>query len=198
MPVRTRRQRAADAAIEVIAEQGMRGLTHRAVDARAALPPGSASSCFRTRLALLDGVVDRMRELDEATIVRIPPHAWHNRERATAALVGLLEHWLGPARTRTRARMELYLDAAAYAMLRADLDAASEVFLRMAADGMRAAGVPGAGDAARMLVAQLDGVLFDALVRPAPADGGAWVRYAAETIMRSVPLTDRERERGPG
>ncbi|RVX41409.1 TetR family transcriptional regulator [Nonomuraea polychroma] len=197
--MRTRRQRAADAAIEVIAEQGMRGLTHRAVDARAGLPPGSTSSCFRTRLALLDGVLKRMLELDEASLVQLPADAWSSREQVTATLVGLLEHWLGPARARTRARMELYLDAAGSTLLRTELDTASERFLRLAADGMRAVGVPDAGNAARMLVAQLDGVLFDALARSSPAaDGGAWLRYAAETIMRGAPPTDHERERGRG
>src|SRR5262245_42599709 len=44
-----------DAAIEVLAERGTRGLTHRAVDARAGLPLGSTSNRFRTRNALLGG-----------------------------------------------------------------------------------------------------------------------------------------------
>ncbi|WP_345149694.1 hypothetical protein [Nonomuraea rubra] len=139
----TRSRRAADAAIEVIAEQGLRGLTHRAVDTRAGLPPGSTSSCFRTRRALLEGVLQRMLELDELPLTRLPPDAWSTRERATATIVGLLEHWLGAARTRTRARMQLYLDAGDGALLRAELDAAGQGFVRMAADGMRAAG--GAG-----------------------------------------------------
>ncbi|MEV4220712.1 hypothetical protein [Nonomuraea sp. NPDC049725] len=183
-----RSRRAADAAIEVLADEGMRGLTHRAVDARAGLPPGSTSSCFRTRLALLDALLARMLELDEASIVRLPPDAWSSRERVAATLAGLLAHWLGPARTRTRARMELYLDAALHAALRAQLDAASARFLHLAATGLRAAGVPGADDAARMLVAQLDGVLFDALARPLPvAAQPAWLEYAARTIAHSIP-----------
>ncbi|MEO3802084.1 hypothetical protein [Nonomuraea sp. B1E8] len=199
MRVRTRRQRAADAAIEVIAGQGMRGLTHRAVDTRAGLPPGSTSSCFRTRRALLEGVLKRMLELEETSLGQLPPDAWSSREQATATLVSLLEHWLGAARTRTRARMQLYLDAGDGALLRQELDAAGERFVRLAAGGMRAAGVPDAGHAARMLVAQLDGVLFDALARPRPEkDGGAWLRHAAETIMRGVPPTGHEREHARG
>ncbi|NBE93238.1 hypothetical protein FE391_10565 [Nonomuraea sp. KC401] len=195
--MRTRAQRAADAAIDVIAEHGMRALTHRAADARAALPPGSTSSCFRTRRALLDAVLRRMLELDEASLVRLPPSAWSGREQVAATLTGLLEHWLGPARTRTRARMALYLDAAAGATLRTELDAAAERFLRMATDGLRAAGVPDPENAARMLVAQLDGVLFAALARPSPAsEGGTWLRYAAETIVRGVPPAAREQEPG--
>ncbi|MFI0421599.1 TetR/AcrR family transcriptional regulator [Spongiactinospora sp. 9N601] len=182
----TRRERAADAAIEVIAEEGMRGLTHRAVDARAGLPPGSTSSCYRTRLALLGGVLARMLEQDEASLERLPQGAWHSPEEVADALAGLLGYWLGPARTRTQARMELYLDAARRALLWEELDVAGARFLRKAEEGLRAAGVPDPVPAARMFVAQIDGVLFDALARPDGVDG-AWLRYTAETIVRSLP-----------
>ncbi|HEX5919668.1 MAG TPA: TetR family transcriptional regulator, partial [Nocardioides sp.] len=37
-----------DAALELVGTQGMRGLTHRAVDAAAGLPAGSTSNYFRT------------------------------------------------------------------------------------------------------------------------------------------------------
>ncbi|GAA3723752.1 hypothetical protein GCM10022225_00770 [Plantactinospora mayteni] len=55
-----------DAAIELVAELGMRGLTHRAVDARAGLPLGSTSAYFRTRKALIEAVVRRLADLDRA------------------------------------------------------------------------------------------------------------------------------------
>jgi DNA-binding transcriptional regulator YbjK len=54
-----RRTTLLDAAIEIVGTQGMRGLTHRAVDTTAGLPAGSTSNHFRTREALLRGVVDR-------------------------------------------------------------------------------------------------------------------------------------------
>ena len=48
----SRRAEIADAAISTLARDGMRGLTHRAVDRAAGLPEGSASYYFRTRQAL--------------------------------------------------------------------------------------------------------------------------------------------------
>ncbi|AQA20766.1 putative transcriptional regulator, TetR family protein [Rhodococcus sp. MTM3W5.2] len=42
-----------DAAIEVLAELGARGLTFRAVDSRAGVPPGTASNYFANRDDLL-------------------------------------------------------------------------------------------------------------------------------------------------
>lgn len=57
-----RRSRIADAAVSVIAEHGLRALTHRALDNALDLPPGSVSYYFRTRAALLTAVADRIAE----------------------------------------------------------------------------------------------------------------------------------------
>ncbi|TWS19214.1 TetR/AcrR family transcriptional regulator [Tsukamurella asaccharolytica] len=61
-----RRQEVLDAAIEVLGTRGLRGLTHRAVDEVAAVPSGTASNHFRSRSALVKGVVERMVEQDLA------------------------------------------------------------------------------------------------------------------------------------
>lgn len=50
----------ADAGIRLIARDGVRALTHRAVDAEAALPPGSTSYYARTRRELIRLVVNRI------------------------------------------------------------------------------------------------------------------------------------------
>jgi len=57
-----RRIELADAAISVVADEGMRGLTHRAVDAQAGAPTGTTSNYFRSRDALIDAVVSRIGE----------------------------------------------------------------------------------------------------------------------------------------
>ncbi|NUW35524.1 TetR/AcrR family transcriptional regulator [Nonomuraea sp. SMC257] len=62
-----------DAAIEVLAREGARGLTFRAVDAEAAVPPGTASNYFANRDDLFTQVGGRIYERllpDEATIAR--------------------------------------------------------------------------------------------------------------------------------
>ncbi|MGW4798796.1 TetR/AcrR family transcriptional regulator [Nonomuraea sp. NPDC004297] len=68
-----RRQALIDAAIEVLAKEGARGLTFRAVDAEAAVPPGTASNYFANRDDLFTQVGGRIYERllpDEATIAR--------------------------------------------------------------------------------------------------------------------------------
>src|SRR5690606_33148997 len=55
-----RRQALADAGIAVLAREGSRGLTHRAVDSEAGVPVGTTSNYFRSREALVTGLFDRI------------------------------------------------------------------------------------------------------------------------------------------
>lgn len=55
-----RRSALADAGLRVLAEEGARGLTHRAVDAAAGTPRGTASNYFRTRDQLIAALVERI------------------------------------------------------------------------------------------------------------------------------------------
>ncbi|MER6983890.1 TetR/AcrR family transcriptional regulator [Streptomyces carpinensis] len=57
-----RRTALLDAAIEVLAREGSRGLTLRAVDKEAAVPTGTASNYFTNRADMLAQVVRRTRE----------------------------------------------------------------------------------------------------------------------------------------
>ncbi|MFC9388003.1 TetR/AcrR family transcriptional regulator [Streptomyces venezuelae] len=60
----SRADRIGDAALDLLVERGMRGLTHRAVDERAGLPQGSTSNHARTRQALLETAVRRQVQLE--------------------------------------------------------------------------------------------------------------------------------------
>ena len=55
-----RRAALADAGIRVLADEGARGLTHRAVDAAAGTPRGTASNYFPTRDDLIAALVHRI------------------------------------------------------------------------------------------------------------------------------------------
>lgn len=76
MPRNEERRRAlADAGLSVLAGEGARGLTHRAVDRVAGTPLGTASNYFRTRDDLIAGLVERIGE-------RLAPDSQLQRERA--------------------------------------------------------------------------------------------------------------------
>ncbi|MGH3691485.1 MAG: TetR/AcrR family transcriptional regulator [Microbacterium sp.] len=58
----SRRRMIADAGLTVLAREGSRGLTHRAIDAAAQVPTGTTSNYFRSRDALIEGLVERIGE----------------------------------------------------------------------------------------------------------------------------------------
>jgi DNA-binding transcriptional regulator YbjK len=82
-----RRRRLADAAIELVALQGLHGLTHRALDKHAALPAGTASNYFPTRDALLIATMQRVWELHHQDMeTQVPPPGSGPRRRPSLAL----------------------------------------------------------------------------------------------------------------
>jgi DNA-binding transcriptional regulator YbjK len=146
----------ADAAIGLLAEEGARGLTHRAVDARAGMPPGTTSGYLRTRKALIEAVVDRLAELDGEPV---PPAGAGDLDALAAGIAAMLDHQLGEGRTRSLARYACLLEATHQPELRTG--AASRAGARAL---LEAAGAPDAQRRADHLVAFLDGLLFDRLV----------------------------------
>jgi DNA-binding transcriptional regulator YbjK len=145
----------ADAAIDVLGRDGLRALTHRAVDARAGLPQGTCSYHHRTRRSLLGAALRRIAELDRLDMS--VADASGPVERA----VVVLGRWLGPGRVRSRARLVLMLDAEA----RRDL---GEEAGRLAGDFVAGAtATTGSAERARLMVALLDGLVADDLVRGA-------------------------------
>ncbi|MFF1609053.1 TetR/AcrR family transcriptional regulator [Amycolatopsis sp. NPDC058278] len=146
----------ADAAIEVIAAEGMRGLTHRAVDRAAGLPTGSTSYYARTRAALLELTIARIVVLDQAPL--------------TGGGGGLAEFVAGYAfdaitagRTRMLARYEFALEATRRPELRAVYDEGGLQIRRQAAAALEAAGSPDPSRHARVVVDWMEGTIFGAL-----------------------------------
>ncbi len=57
-----RRTLLADAAVRVLAQQGSRGLTHRAIDTAAEVPKGTTSNYFTSRDEVIDAILLRISE----------------------------------------------------------------------------------------------------------------------------------------
>jgi DNA-binding transcriptional regulator YbjK len=103
------RTRILDAAVELLGTQGLKALTHIRVDVAAGVPKGSTSNYFRTRAALLTGVVEWLAKQDLAELVRPP-----SPPADVGAFVALLAHSVEAATTasrpRTIARYVLFLE----------------------------------------------------------------------------------------
>ncbi|WP_425556363.1 TetR/AcrR family transcriptional regulator, partial [Kitasatospora nipponensis] len=109
-----RRNLLRDAAIEVLASAGGRGLTHRAVDAAAEVPVGTAKNYFPTREALLRAAAERCVEQygQVAAQMTAAGPGPCDREELVGLLGGLLENVAGPGRPRMLAYFELRSEAA--------------------------------------------------------------------------------------
>lgn len=80
----------------MLADGGLRGLTHRAVDRRAGFPEGTCSVSFRTRAALLAGLTTHVGEILAADVralgERLPVAAAEPTDSLPGA-AALLERW---------------------------------------------------------------------------------------------------------
>jgi DNA-binding transcriptional regulator YbjK len=156
-PPSPRRLQIADAALTVLAAEGARGLTHRAVDRAAGVPEGTTSNYFRTREALLAAVVQRHVEHD------IPPG---DPPADIAELVlAMVTHIAAPARRALLvARYELFLESTRRPALHAELEAARARVVAMAETVLNARGCAHPHAHAAQLVAVVDGILVDQLL----------------------------------
>ena len=120
------RERALDAAVELIGSQGIRALTHARVDARAGLPLGSTSNHFRSRGALLAGVSAWITDQETRDLGAALGEPFHDIDGFVEVFSTVIELLTGPYAVRTRARYALFLEAASDRALFAPLHAQRE------------------------------------------------------------------------
>jgi len=192
---RSRADIVGDTAIAVLAAQGARGLTHRAVDRAAGLPPGSTSNHARTREALLTCALKRITELEAADAADAAHTAAAARDPAALAapIAAILHRGLGRGRTRLLARYELALEATRRPALRALYDAAAQPSRAPVAAMLAAAGSAEPQRHAKILIAWCEGVQFDALAGAGSAapPGEAELRTGLEELLRGMLGTGR-------
>ncbi|MGP3936358.1 TetR/AcrR family transcriptional regulator [Nonomuraea sp. KM88] len=179
----------ADTAITLLAERGMRGLTHRAVDEAAGLPPGSTSNLARTRAALLELTLSRLTELE---IHALGPAYTTARNGTLGAQAGMADtvaeglHIQIRDRRRALARYELALEATRRPELREIYDAAGSRFRDPAVALLAAQGSRDPVRHARQLVAFSEGLMFDAIVGAGGTPTFEELRQAVEDFLAGM------------
>lgn len=163
----TRRRLLADAGLRVLAADGSRGLTHRGVDQVAGVPVGTTSNYFRTRDALVEGLVERIGE-------RLAPSdedlARRSTERPSRELFADylrdIVRRLTADRDVTLALFELRLESSR----RPEVAAVLGAWQRAGFDGdvafNVAAGLPGGRREIALFHYAIDGLLLDRLTTP--------------------------------
>jgi DNA-binding transcriptional regulator YbjK len=168
-----RRERIAEAAIAVVAERGIEGLTHRAVAAKADVPLGSTTYYFADLDDLLAAALERAATANIAEL-----QAWGRSVEASpdlpGALAELIVRSVGPDRALWMVGFELYVAALRRPALRRlsiEWDAAFVEILAGHVDEHRA----------RALVAATNGLIIQTLLaEPAPSQSDL------EAIVRPI------------
>ncbi|MFE2527295.1 TetR/AcrR family transcriptional regulator [Streptomyces sp. NPDC059382] len=179
-----RRTLLADAALDVLADEGIRGLTHRAVDRKAVMPPGTTSAYFRTRAALLTGLVTRLVQLDQAelqTMAEGLPPLRTVEELADGMALLARRRLTGEGRRRSLARYACAVESVRDPELRELLvprENAGREAVRLFLD---AHGVTDVENRTHTLLTCIDGLIFDRLV-----SGGEVPREALEGLVASA------------
>ncbi|SDL46771.1 DNA-binding transcriptional regulator YbjK [Nonomuraea maritima] len=182
----------ADAAIALLAERGMRGLTHRAVDEAAGLPPGSTSNLARTRAALLELTLARLTTLEWEVVAGAYESAYEGGRDLTALsalLAGALHLRLGD-RVGMLARYELALEATRRPELRAIYDRAGRRFRDPAVAILAALGSQDPVRHGRTLVAFAEGLLFDAVAGAGTTPTREDLEQAVRELLTGMLGTD--------
>lgn len=188
----------ADAAIRVISRDGLRALTHRAVDREAALPQGSTSYYASTRLAVLEMIAARLAERSLGDL-----HAYFSalanttpaptREERISQLAGLMADFVGALLARPddmRARYALVMDYLAADPLSGVLLSESPLLADAYAEApklLRRFGIDASPQHGRDLMLLTDAVTFSRTVHAASPHLQLDVRGVLAAFLRSLP-----------
>lgn len=186
-----RRAALVDGAIEVLARDGARGLTFRAVDVEAGVPKGTASNYFAGRDELLNQAGHRIYERlipDDAAIAGMTGGP-HTRER-TAELVRLVVERVTAFRTGFLALLELRLEATRRPELRAVLTARVAVDVEQNVTNHLASGLPGDADAVRVIYLATNWLVVERLTLPgvfSEEEAARLIEVLVERVLPSGP-----------
>lgn len=186
-PRSPRRRLLLDAALRVAADEGLRGLTHRAVDRRAGVPEGSCSAYFRTRKALQAALTEYVAGAlgaDVASLADDLEDSLGTGDRAVELAMRLFLRWLDE-RELLMAKLEVSLEASREPELAGLLAEWRARLVELVDRIMVARGLEQGTDRAETLVASLDGILFAALLKP-PADRQAFLSRSLSLLMAAL------------
>ncbi|MBA9007571.1 TetR/AcrR family transcriptional regulator [Thermomonospora cellulosilytica] len=185
-----RRAALLDAAIEVLAREGSRGLTFRAVDEAAGVPKGTASNYFANRDDLLTQAGARVYERlqpDNATVT-MALEGPRDRARLTALMRDLVER-ISAFPSGHLALLELRLEATRRPRLR-------EILTRQIRDDLEAnvdfhvkTGLPGDATTVVLLYLALNWLILDRLTLPEVISEDR-IPALVETLVERLVPTD--------
>jgi TetR/AcrR family transcriptional regulator, regulator of biofilm formation and stress response len=167
---RARREALLRAAVALLAQGGVKAVTHRAVAARAGVPLAATTYYFEsiqhlTEEALRLHVSERVSEL--GVLAESAAHGSRTAEQVAQRFVTAL---LARDRDATIAQFEVYLEAARNPALKQPVAEALDAFERLACVTLAGLGARHPEQAAASFVAVVNGFALNGLARPRPPE----------------------------
>ncbi|GGN78216.1 TetR family transcriptional regulator [Streptomyces albiflavescens] len=181
-----RRAALVDAAVEVLAREGARGLTFRAVDAEAAVPVGTSSNYFTDRDDLLSQVDAHLHQrlAPDPAVLAVLLQGPRDRSLVLEFMRDLLARATRD-RTGYLALFEMRLEATRRPALRASYTRSVRGDLEQGMEFHRDAGLPGGDETVTVLYLAVLGLLLEHLTLPGVLDG----------VLQGVAVPDELLER---
>ena len=168
-----RRIQILDAAIDILADGGVAGVTHRNIDQRAGLPAGTTSNYFRTRQVLLEATAARTVDLHWQRVYALQSAIGPLTRDGVKALMTQMLTPDNDMRRFTLARFELLIEGTRRPELQPFLQELRAAAVKSATVIFESAGFAPTPDQVDQLSTLLNGYLFSSLTLPGrakPAD----------------------------
>lgn len=183
-----RRAALLDAAIEVLAREGARGLTFRAVDAEAGVPMGTASNYFANRDEMLSQAGRHIHHRLWATPQEIEAFSQVTPSRGLAEeMLRALLRRIDADRSAYLALLELRLEATRRPKLRAALTATIRANFADNVKSYRDFALPGDDTTVLLLYLAMSGLIIERLTLPDAINALSPDEVIAELSARVVP-----------
>lgn len=177
-----RRQSLLDATMEVIAEQGFRGFTHRAVAVKAGVTHGLVRHYFGSLDVMLAEALATSVERD---IADAPP----DRSWSVDELARNLPNRVADTEGQQTFQYLASLESRRRPELREEVERIYELYITAMQERLRRAGLPDDRGLARVVFATLDGLVFQQLTVSQPEDtvtALAWLRRMLAALCDEV------------
>ena len=187
--------------MEVIAEQGVRGATHRSIAARAGMPTSTTSYFFSSLDELIAAALEVVGDRIVARVDAVTSSVTDAELRPQEAIGRFVDAVLAEPERDTVAQFEIYLECARRPQLQGTAHQIMASIERGAEASLRALGVSDAGERAPMVVALLDGLALHRHARPRGASDRRVLTEALYALHRGFVERDADgeglhRERG--
>jgi DNA-binding transcriptional regulator YbjK len=181
-----RRAQILDAAIGILADVGVGGLTHRHIDDRAGLPAGTTSNYFRTRQALLEATAARTVDLHWQRVEALRAAIGSlTRDGVRALVTRMLSDPDEQARRYTLARFELFMEGTRRPELQPFLTELQAAAVKSATLIFEAAGFTPTPQQMDELSRLLNGYVFSRLTMPTDDDPAGLVDRLLGAFFRA-------------